>query len=72
MAFTLPLESMTVEEKIQTMESIWDSLCAKADAIVTPVWHGEVLAHREQAVKDGADQFEDWEQAKRDIRKQVS
>jgi len=68
MAFTLPLDSMTVEEKIQTMESLWDSLCAKADSRVTPAWHGDVLAQREQSLQAGADRFEDWTTAKQDLR----
>ncbi len=35
MILTLPLEKMTVE-KIQAMDSLWDSLCAQADNIATP------------------------------------
>ena len=27
MSITLPLDKMTVLEKIQTMESLWDDLC---------------------------------------------
>ena len=68
MSLTLPIESMTVEEKVQAMELLWDSLCAKAESVIAPAWHGEVLAQREQAVRDGSDRFEDWEQAKKNIR----
>lgn len=71
MALTLSLESMTVEEKLQAMESLWDSLCAKAENMTAQAWHGELLAQREQAIKDGMDQFEDWEHAKKEIRRQL-
>lgn len=71
MAITLPLESMSVEEKISAMESLWDSLCSQAGGVVSPSWHGELLAQREQSIVDGTDQFETWEQAKKDIRKQI-
>jgi len=60
MATTLTFETMTVEQKIQAMESLWDSLCAKADSIPTPAWHGEVLAQREQSLQSGEDRFEEW------------
>ena len=33
MSSRLPLEKMSVEEKIQAMESIWDDLCGRADSL---------------------------------------
>jgi hypothetical protein len=68
---TLPLEQMSVEEKIQTMESLWDSLLHENLEMASPDWHGEVLAEREAAIERGEDQFEDWEAAKDKIRKQI-
>ena len=32
MPITLPLQTMSVEEKIQLMESFWDDLCGTADS----------------------------------------
>ncbi len=61
----LPLGKMSVEEKIQAMESIWDDLCARADSMTSPPWHADVLAEREAAIERGEDDFEDWETAKR-------
>ena len=72
MASTLPLEKMSVEEKLQAMESLWDDLCSKAGGMVSPAWHEDVLAEREAMQKRGDDQFDDWEAAKRDIRNKVS
>lgn len=72
MAGTLPLEKMSVEEKLQAMESLWDDLCSKAGVITSPPWHGDVLAEREARHKHGADEFEDWEAAKRNIKNKVS
>jgi hypothetical protein len=37
----------------------------------SPSWHEELLAERETAVKSGKDTFDDWEIAKRNIRKQL-
>ncbi len=72
MASTLPLEKMSVEEKLQAMESLWDDLCSKAGGMTSPAWHEGVLAEREAMQKRGDDQFDDWEAAKRDIRNKVS
>jgi hypothetical protein len=72
MASTLPLEKMSVEEKLQAMEWLWDDLCTRAGDITSPAWHEDVLAEGEAVHERGQDQFEDWEEAKRKIRSQVS
>ncbi|TAK72117.1 MAG: addiction module antitoxin RelB [Betaproteobacteria bacterium] len=66
MASTLLLEKMSVEEKLQAMESLWDDLCSKAGGMASPAWHEDVLAEREAMQKRGEDRFEDWEAAKKD------
>ncbi len=68
----LPLEKMSIEEKIYTMETLWDDLCRLSNGGDSPDWHRGVLAGREAAIEQGEDSFEDWEVAKKNIRKQVS
>jgi hypothetical protein len=72
MASTLPLEKMSVEEKLQAMELLWDDLCSKAGGMSSPAWHEDVLAERQAMHERGDDQFEDWDAAKRNIRNKVS
>ena len=72
MANTLSLENMSMEEKLLAMESLWDDLCDKAEAMSSPAWHEEVLSERDATLQRGDDEFEDWEAAKRNIRNQVS
>jgi hypothetical protein len=72
MAALLPLDNMSVEEKIQAMESLWNDLCSRADDMVSPSWHGNILAEREHAVERGQEKFEDWDRAKRNIKKEIS
>ena len=67
----LPLSEMTVEEKLQTMEFLWESLSTDNQQIESPSWHGETLAEREAALKNGDAHFEDWESAKKEIRDQL-
>ena len=71
MASTLPLDKMSVEEKLQAMESLWDDLCNKAGGVSSPAWHEDVLAERAAMQKRGEDAFEDWDAAKRSIRSKI-
>jgi hypothetical protein len=72
MNFTLPLEKMTTEEKIQTMETLWDDLCKKADSLRSPLWHKDILQEREERLKAGEAEFVDWETAKNQLRNKIS
>lgn len=72
MASILPLEKMSMEEKLRAMELLWDNLCAKADGLQSPTWHEGVLAERDEMQKRGEEEFEDWETTKRNIRHKVS
>ena len=72
MNLTLPLEQMTIAEKMRTMENIWDDLCKKADGLPSPAWHKQVLKEREDRIKSGVSKFVDWEDAKKNIRKSIS
>ena len=68
----LPLEKMSVEEKLQTMEALWQSLSADPAAIESPAWHEEELAERERKVASGETKFVDWEKAKAEIQRRTS
>lgn len=71
MSISLPLKEMTIEEKLEVMEAIWDDLSRHADAMPLPAWHGDVLAEREAAIERGEASFEDWEAAKLRIEKDI-
>jgi len=67
MIATLPLEKMSIEDKISTMEVLWDDICKTSSEFPSPKWHGRMLEEREYNLKNGKDEFEDWEKVKRDI-----
>lgn len=71
MNISLPLKEMTIEEKLQLMEILWDDLSQHADEMQPPAWHAEALAEREAAIERGEEQFEDWEAAKKKIEKEI-
>lgn len=68
MPVSIPLEQMSTEEKIQAMESLWDALRTHAPDMVSPDWHGEILAKRQAAAELGEERFENWETAKKNIK----
>ncbi len=71
MEINLPLEKMTAEDKIKTMEAIWDDLCKRADSISSPSWHERVLHEREDGIKNGNNEFVDWDRAKKNIQDKI-
>ena len=67
MTYNLPLDKMTIEDKLQTMESLWEDLCKTADSLASPDWHRDILKVRELDLKNGNDEFVEWETAKKEI-----
>jgi len=72
MGIALSVEKMSIEEKFQTMETIWDDLCKKADSISSPPWHEKVLNDRENAISTGEDVFVDLHSAKKNIESSLT
>ncbi|APZ43782.1 addiction module protein [Acidihalobacter ferrooxydans] len=71
MNISLPLDEMTIEEKLQIMEALWNDLTQHPDQIPPPDWHGKLLADREAAAARGEETFEDWETARQKIEKEI-
>jgi hypothetical protein len=67
---SLPLKEMSRAEKIMALEAIWEDLSRNEAGFESPAWHQEELAATEQRVKSGEEQPIDWEQAKKQLRKQ--
>jgi len=72
MELTLPLDQMTVDEKLRALERIWEDLCRNEADIPSPPWHREVLEAREARSREGKDRSTAWEDAKGQIRKSTS
>lgn len=68
----IDIKNMTVEEKFEAMELLWDDMCRNVPEIVSPEWHEEILLEREQNLKNGNDQFEDWNDVKKELRKMAN
>jgi hypothetical protein len=68
MDFALPLEKMSVEDKLRVLERVWEDLARTPATVPSPAWHRDVLNAREKRFSDGGERFVSWEKAKEDIR----
>jgi putative addiction module component (TIGR02574 family) len=68
----LPLDRMTVEEKLRAMEMLWDDLCRNEQQIPVADWQKELLDERQRQIEAGEAKFSDWESAKKRIRDRTS
>ena len=71
MKLELPLDQMTVPEKLQVMEALWADLSQRAPDEAVPDWHADVLAERERRLTHGQEAIHDWEEVKRQLRREI-
>lgn len=72
MVTPLAIDKMTIEEKLQAMEELWNDLCQREETLPVHEWQKEILDTRERLIQKGEAQFTDWEQAKKQIAKETS
>lgn len=69
MAQDVPLNSMSVSEKLQLMEDVWTSLCQNTGDVQSPEWHEEVLSERRRRLEAGETNVSSWDEAKARLSK---
>ncbi len=72
MEISLPLKEMSLSDKIQVMESLWQDLSAEGSGFEPPAWHGLILQERQAQYDAGEIKSSDRESAKVRIRGSVS
>ena len=61
---TLEVKKMSLEERLQAMEILWDSLINEECEIESPEWHHDILKERGKKIKDGKAEFISLEELK--------
>ena len=51
------IENMSVAERLQAIEQLWDALCHETGDLPSPGWHQEVLADRKLRAQTGESKF---------------
>ena len=57
-------------EKVKLMEALWADLSQDDSAVESPAWHVQELQKTEERYLAGKEKVLDWNQAKKDLRKQ--
>ena len=58
------ISKMSVIERLQTMEALWDSLTHETTGIKSPQWHEEILSERKEKIESGKANFISLEELK--------
>ena len=61
-------DALTVPEKVQLLEQVWQSLCSQPDSFSSPEWHTDVLVERRQRLLDGSAKRLSWHEAKTQLQ----
>ncbi len=62
------IERMSIAERLQAIEQLWDSLDGVADEVPSPDWHRDVLADRKARAQSGEAKFLTLDQLRSRLR----
>ena len=71
MSIHLPLDQMTLADKLEVMETLWADMSRNPADLPSPDWHRDVLQERKRLVDEGKLKFLDWETAIAELRNEV-
>jgi hypothetical protein len=71
MSIDLPLERMTLADKLEAMELLWADISRQPTDLPSPDWHKDVLDERRRLVAAGKLRFLDWDTAIVDLREEL-
>jgi putative addiction module component (TIGR02574 family) len=62
-----PWSDLSLPERIQLVEDLWDSIAAEADGLPLPEWQKQELARREAEYSRNPSLASTWDEAKQRI-----
>jgi hypothetical protein len=65
------IAQMSLEEKLQLMEALWQDLSRSGGEVDSPDWHQPALEVTESRLAAGLERVLDWDEAKRELRRRV-
>lgn len=64
------LRNLPRDEKLKIIEMLWSDLAGDEESLESPAWHEEELQRTEAEFTAGRLEVLDWEEAKKELRKQ--
>jgi len=61
---TVQIEKMSLIDRLQTMEALWDSLIDEESEIDSPEWHQDIIEDRKRKIENGKAEFLSLEELK--------
>jgi len=61
------LEALSVSERVQLVEDLWDSIARSSEEIPIPQWQKDELDRRKQNYLRNPESGQTWDQMKQDI-----
>lgn len=71
MSINLPLDNMTLADKLAAMELLWADISRRPTDLQSSDWHKDILDERRRLVAEGKLTFLDWDTAILDLRKEL-
>ncbi|MBN1587903.1 MAG: addiction module protein [Pirellulales bacterium] len=71
MEFALPLDQMTVVDKLRAIEVLWNDLSRNPEDVSSPPWHEDVLMERQRQIEEGRAKFIPLDEFRRSIQKEI-
>ena len=62
------IRQMTMVERLQALEQLWDAVCRDDVDVPSPAWHAEVLVSRQARAERGEARFLTLDQLKTRLR----
>lgn len=51
------IKKMSISERLQAMEALWDSILYDDNEIESPAWHEQILEERKRKITEGKAKF---------------
>lgn len=61
---TIEIKNMSITERLQIMEALWDSLLYEESEMESPEWHRDILEDRKRKIEEGKAEFISLEELK--------
>jgi putative addiction module component (TIGR02574 family) len=65
-------DEMSVDEKIDYLQSLWDRIAASPEAIPVPGWHREILDQRLNDLEANPDAGDNWDVVQERLRGELN
>ena len=65
-------DDLSVDEKIDYVQSLWDRIAASPDTIPVPDWHREILDERLKDLEANPAAVEGWEVVQEGLRRKIA